>query len=174
MTLEQVAAVHGITRQRVAQIVGSVYQYREPKGRPPAVDRDANRIRRFWARVVVDEATDCWLYNGRADVRGHIGNGRGYAYHEAYRAVRGPIPDGLTIDHLCRRPGCVNPDHLEPVTHRENIMRSPIQVAAINARKTHCKRGHEYTPENTYVAPGGRRHRSCRACRRVEFQKAAA
>lgn len=73
------------------------------------------------------------------------------------------IPDGLVIDHLCRNRACCNPRHLEVVTARENTLRSPIHFAAVNARKTHCIRGHEFTPENTYIQNGGKTRR-CRTC----------
>jgi hypothetical protein len=68
----------------------------------------------------------------------------------------GPIPEGLTIDHLCKNPGCVRPDHLEAVTMRENIRRGSW------ASRTHCINGHEYTEENTYRMPSG--YRDCRRC----------
>lgn len=77
----------------------------------------------------------------------------------------GEIPDSLQIDHLCRNKGCVNPDHLELVTTQENTRR---RVEA----KTHCKRGHKYTVETTYLEfwPDGRyKGRSCRACRRQAY-----
>ena len=63
--------------------------------------------------------------------------------------VHGPIPEGLVIDHLCRNRACVNPAHLEPVSQRENVMRSPVAEGAINAAKTHCSQGHPFSPENT-------------------------
>ena len=78
------------------------------------------------------------------------------AHRISYEIHVGPIPDGLTIDHLCGNPSCVNPAHLEPVTMRENIRRATF------ANKTHCANGHEYTPENTYVMPSG--YRDCRRC----------
>jgi hypothetical protein len=71
----------------------------------------------------------------------------------------------MTIDHLCRNTSCVRPDHLEVVTREENALRG-----SRNAAKTHCDRGHEFTPENTYVPPS-RDHRACRECRRLDYLK---
>jgi hypothetical protein len=84
------------------------------------------------------------------------------AHRLAYELLVGPIPDGLTLDHLCRTRNCINPWHLEPCTLKENQLRSPV----INANKTHCRNGHEYTEENTrhYVRKGGAKMRTCRKC----------
>lgn len=86
-----------------------------------------------------------------------------YAHRAAYIRWKGEIEPGLVIDHICRERRCVNPDHLEAVTNRLNILRG-VGATAINARKTHCKRGHEFTPENTWVYQGMRR---CRECGRI-------
>jgi hypothetical protein len=84
------------------------------------------------------------------------------AHRVTYALVKGPIPAGLQLDHLCRNTSCVNPNHLEAVTTRENTMRS-TGLSALNAKKTHCLRGHEFTPENTYVKRGDGA-RVCRQC----------
>lgn len=86
-----------------------------------------------------------------------------YAHRWSYEHHVGPIPEGLSIDHLCRNRRCINPEHLEPVTHRENTLRG-VGFAAVNAAKTHCVQGHRYSPTNTYTDPLGYRH--CRTCRR--------
>lgn len=108
---------------------------------------------------VVETEHGCWLWQGSTD-----GDGYGYAWdgvrvvraHRlAYESFVAPIPEGLELDHLCRIRGCVNPGHLEPVTHAENDRRRGAAV-------THCSRGHEFTEQNTYVSPDGHRH--CRLC----------
>ena len=85
------------------------------------------------------------------------------AHRFAYETFVGPIPEGLTIDHLCRIRHCVNPEHLEAVTDRVNILRGE-GISAQHARATHCPQGHPYDLINTYVAPDG--DRDCRDCRR--------
>lgn len=74
----------------------------------------------------------------------------------------GEIPPGLTLDHLCRNKVCVNPDHLDPVPGRVNTLRARALI-------THCKQGHEFTEENTYVWTNG--WRKCRVCMRVSSQR---
>lgn len=89
--------------------------------------------------------TACWLWVGRVDRAGYaqvkIGNRSPMAHRWAYELLVGPIPDGLTLDHLCRQPSCVNPDHLEPVSQRANNLRAPTSLTTINATKTHCPAG---------------------------------
>ena len=90
------------------------------------------------------------------------------AHRVVYEALVGPIPDGLWIDHLCRNRSCVNPDHLEPVTPKENIRRG------VKSKRnwTACPKGHTYTPDNTYWRPTGqRRCRDCGAARAREYRK---
>jgi hypothetical protein len=80
-----------------------------------------------------------------------------------YEAIRGPIPQGLQLDHLCRNRACINPLHLEPVTGKENMRRG---IGNQNKEKTHCIRGHELSGDNLYVFG---KMRTCRACRRIRY-----
>lgn len=126
--------------------------------------------RRFWAKVNKSGPGGCWLWTAADD-------GRGYgavnsptrkrqmvkAYRVAYELVVGPVPLGLTLDHLCRVKLCVNPAHLEPVTTAENIRRGQ-GFAYWQRQKTHCPQGHQYDEENTYVLPSRPTARYCKAC----------
>lgn len=128
------------------------------------------------ARRVVQQDDGCWIWTGES-ARGYgrirlEDRTRIAAHRAAYELWVGPVPDGLVIDHLCRNRACVNPAHLEPVTQAENNRRAlPFATPqAPRPPRTHCYRGHEFTPENTYVAPksGDRQCRICdRARRRV-------
>lgn len=121
---------------------------------------------RLTARTAADG--DCLVWTGCTNSKGYgsiwTRDGMKLAHRIAYELAVGPIPDGLVIDHLCRNRRCVHVPHLEVVTRGENTLRSPINFAAINARKTHCIRGHEFTAANTQIS-GGTRH--CRACQKA-------
>lgn len=101
----------------------------------------------------------CWEWEG-----GRTGAGYGAfwldgktccAHRVSYEIHKGPIPEGMFLDHLCRNPPCVNPDHLEPVTPAENMRRGP-------GSKPECIHGHPLSGENLYVARTGQR--VCRTC----------
>jgi hypothetical protein len=132
-----------------------------------------SRADRFWARV---EKTDtCWLWTGSLNKDGYgqcftgrVRRAETSAHRWAYVALVGPIPDGLVIDHLCRVRNCVNPAHMELVTPRENTLRSPVALAALNAMKTHCLQGHPYDEANTYLYRG---MRFCRTCYRAKERR---
>lgn len=134
----------------------------------------------FWSKVNKSgraEAPHCWDWTGSRMPNGYsVANVEGwrtgtfYAHRIAYELTIEPIGPGLELDHLCRNRWCVNPAHLEPVTKRENIRRGR---AGCNHRdKTHCKRGHGFTPETTAVFTTKRAdgtmgsHRQCVLCRR--------
>jgi hypothetical protein len=128
-------------------------------------------VERFWSRV--DKSGNCWLWTGGRTSEGYGRfwlNGKSVLAHRvAYALAHGKLPsDGYQLDHTCRVRICVR--HLEPVTIRENLMRGSTTQAAINAAKTHCKQGHEFTDANTYRAPDGQR--MCRECMRASDRRA--
>jgi hypothetical protein len=119
---------------------------------------------RFWAKV--EKTEGCW--NWTAVKRGGYGlfrfrDTKISAHRLTYELIKGAIPDGLVIDHLCRNRACVNPDHLEAVTNKTNILRG-AGLCAANAVKDACPKGHPYTPANTYTRVGSR---ACRECHRI-------
>lgn len=135
----------------------------------------SNILERFWNRVCMDG--DCWLWRGEI-----AGNGYGvltlnYDPKDRRRSRahvfsweihnKVPVPKGLCLDHLCRVRACVNPTHLEPVTQRENILRG-ISSSALNAKKTHCKRGHPLSGENLFICQGTRQ---CCICSRAKVNR---
>jgi hypothetical protein len=121
---------------------------------------------RWKTSYVVDEKTECWVWTGPVGgPYGFIQEGakkRHKAHRFVYEQVVGPVPPGAVLDHKCRNTLCINPKHLEPVTHALNVQRGDAGIN--NALKTHCKYGHEFTPENTAINSAGHRH--CLACRR--------
>jgi hypothetical protein len=113
----------------------------------------------------------CWPWQGHVRLDGYgqisLGGRARLAHRFGYQRYVGFIPGGLDLDHLCRNRRCVNPEHLEPVTVRTNVMRGET-LPAINAAKTHCKHGHEFTPENTAIyCERGFPTRRCRICDRA-------
>lgn len=126
-------------------------------------------LKRLMAKVVQTD-DGCWNFTGSLNKGyGRIGaGGRGNvttAHRASYELFVGPIPPGLVLDHLCNNRSCCNPDHLRATTNRENILRGD-GACAKHARQTHCKRGHEFTADNTYITPnGGRECKTCRTAR---------
>lgn len=120
---------------------------------------------RILQRISLPNPAGCMEWNGALSTSGYgrYSNREGFwqGHRAAYEIFVGPIPAGLVIDHLCRNRRCCNPVHLEPVTSAENTRRG------WPATKTHCARGHEFTPENTYRRQiPGTGVRMCRACNR--------
>ena len=129
---------------------------------------------RFLSKIELD-ANGCWLWTGGLDASGYGLCSVGYPAHTrrahlvAYEHFIGTIPQGLTLDHLCRVPRCVNPTDTEPVTLVANVLRGE-GAAVKNSRKTNCKNGHPFTAENTGYSRaskkrgGETKHRFCLIC----------
>lgn len=152
-------------------------------------------VTNFWAKVQRRGPTECWPWTGSLKNSGHgnfVWPGGTLAHRFSYEIGVGPIPEGMELDHTChsndptcneanrcihRR--CVNPAHLEPVTHAENVRRrhdlseqASATVGALQRAKTHCPQNHEYTEANTYVDKRG--SRNCRACARAKGRERSA
>lgn len=150
-----------------------------------------------WERLLKHrKITDsgCWLYMLSVDAGGYARTrdekGRLVSVHiYSYERVSGPVQDGFELDHTCHKPEtcdkrqrgclhrrCFNPDHLEPVTHAENVRRgrmvlvSQASAAKIKRSRTNCKHGHEYSPQNTRAAVSNG-SRVCKQCARIANDK---
>lgn len=142
-----------------------------PKGRPVA-NRwpDLTPLERLLGKLDTCD-DDCIVFTGKLSLgygRLNIGGTVYLAHRLIYETFVGPIPEGLTLDHLCRNRACVNPAHLEPVTLEENKRRGE-SLPAQNARKTYCAHGHAYDEANTHITTNG--YRQCRACNRLRQQQ---
>lgn len=122
---------------------------------------------------ISEQENGCWVWTGAHNDWGYgrlkiPGTRRITGAHRViYEAMLGPIPEDMEIDHKCRVTMCVNPGHMEPVTRKENMVRSHRDRD--RKLKTHCKRGHEYTPENTRINKRGNRH--CIVCEKIIYQE---
>lgn len=125
---------------------------------------DPQIIAQFERSYIPEPNSGCWLWLAGRDGRGYGSFKQKKAHRFSYYMHRGPVLEKLDLDHFCRNKCCINPDHLEPVTRRENTMRglAPIVNAALQRAKTHCKNGHLFDEQNTYWDARG--HRNCRAC----------
>jgi hypothetical protein len=116
---------------------------------------------RFWLKVIKHEE-GCWEWKGAKHDHGYGKIDKMLASHASWLIHFGPVPDGLEVCHTCDNPECTRPDHLWLGTHGDNMRDAFSKGRVVHIPKTHCKRGHEFTPENTYV---WRKHRHCIRCR---------
>lgn len=137
----------------------------------PRVLKDGTKVLDIIEDKFVFDPSGCWLWTASCDSKGYAQmrlNGKTVRGHRAvYEVLYGPCPPGVG-DHLCRVRHCVNPDHLEFVTNRENILRG-TGFSARHAAKTHCSKGHPYDEENTHISPRGERR--CRECNRIYLRE---
>ena len=131
-------------------------------------------LERLSDKISPEPNSGCWLWTGALSTRGyariwHQGQMR-QAHRIMYEMTRGSIPNPLVIDHLCRVRHCVNPDHMEVVTNRENLLRG-VGITAKNYRKTHCIRGHIFNYENTVILPSKPTVRHCRKCKNLHWRR---
>lgn len=131
---------------------------------------------RIKSMTQIDPETECWLWVASVNHGGYgwirVNRQSRQAHRVSYETFVAPIPEGMTVDHLCFRPPCVNPDHLRLLTNVENARNKRDARGRAGVRKTHCVNGHEYTPDNTYQSPSGRRE--CRTCVRARVAAYAA
>lgn len=125
------------------------------------------QIQRFNNKIDIDKNTGCHVWLGAKSVFGHgritIEYQQYYAHRIAYKLKYGKLTDNLEIDHLCRNPACVNPNHLEEVTHKVNVERG--EVGYHNRAKTHCASGHLLSTGNIYLS--NKNQRVCKACLKI-------
>lgn len=125
-------------------------------------------IQNFVGHISLEE-NGCWNWIGADNCKYGIFtiDGKNVLAHRwAYEFHKGPIPKGLEIDHLCRNKFCVNPEHLEAVTAKENVRRA--EKHRIRKKLTHCRKGHELTPDN--ISMSGK-WRTCKLCRMETFNR---
>ena len=135
------------------------------------IEFEPKHVAKFFSKI--KKVDNCWIWMGYKNKDGYgrfaIKNTKIYAHRFSYELFKQDISKILEIDHLCRNRKCVNPQHLEAVTHKENIMRGS-SFSAKNKIKNNCPQGHQYNKENTYRNPFTRK-RFCRICNKLAQRK---
>lgn len=134
------------------------------------ITQNLSPVIRHQMQVKVD-SDGCWMWIG-SDIsnegyaRFKIAGRRVLVHRWAFEYFVRPLMDGEVVDHLCNKPSCSNPGHLVPTSQRGNVLRSDTAIPALNARKTHCLKGHAFNEANTYIGKNGPNpSRQCRACK---------
>lgn len=164
------------TASELADVIKALEPYAgKPMGKPKAKPGTPLE-QRIMDRVKVDPVSGCWQWLGLINAGGYgslaVKGKNRRAHRISYICFAGEIPEGLVLDHLCRNRACVNPAHLETVTHQENVRRG-LSVSNIHAEKTHCVNGHPFDEANTYINKR-KNERVCRACKGAYRQRKAA
>lgn len=131
-------------------------------------------LNRFEEKYIPEPMSGCWLW-----IASELGNGYGQfrmgvevlAHRVSYRLFKGEIPPGEVVRHTCDTPSCVNPDHLELGTYRDNNQDRDRRGRNFQSRKTECLNGHPFSEENTRTRGGHRWCRRCDADRRLRYRK---
>lgn len=129
---------------------------------------------RIWDKIVRIPESGCWVWVGSISGRGYgevwWKGSKAFIHVLMHKLFVGDVPTGFEVDHLCKVRCCCNPNHLEAVTHAENVKRSSAWHHVVKKHKeaTHCQRGHPWTKENTYIEPNGKRR--CLECKRQRMK----
>ena len=148
------------------------------------MEYDEHQVQSVFGMADIGDDSECWRWGGTMRPHGYgtvsIGGATRGSHAVAFEMTKGAVPDGLEIDHLCHTRDCINPAHMEAVTHAENMRRriSTIGGGLGNSRKTHCIRGHPFDDMNTWqtVSAIGSPVRQCKKCHalRESARRAAA
>lgn len=171
LDLDVIMNMGAVPQEIAEELVLEIYRLRAE------IQRGCSHVRpvidRFIDLYRIDKS-GCWIWIGTRSASGYgkfsVGGIKQYAHRWSYEYHVGDIPEGLHIDHLCRVRECVNPEHLEPVTPKENYRRGQ-GITAENGRKKVCNYGHGFTPENTAVINGKRHCKECNRRRQREYQE---
>lgn len=129
-------------------------------------------LERFESKYIPEPNSGCWIWLAGTATEGYgkfwVDGATDLAHRVSWRLAGRATPSNTELDHLCRNRLCCNPDHLEPVSHRENMLRG-VSPTALTARSNFCKNGHEFTVENTYYLANG--WRRCHACGRAAAKR---
>lgn len=175
---KRTCSIGGCDRPRYARSWCRMHHARWRRHGDPLIAKACRRpaAERFWSRVNKNgpipehcpELGRCWVWTKGLNGTGYgdfsAGSKRISAHKWSYEAAKGPVPTGLELDHLCRNRLCVNPEHMEPVTHAENMRRAA-------AARTHCPQRHEYTAANTGYSCGDRYCRTCHRDRSRNYKR---
>lgn len=167
----QNCAVTGCSREAIARGWCKSHWQKWKRNGDPLVTKIATAEMHDLSRLLrsVRKEESCWTWTGASTTGGYgqlkVRSQRLLAHRFSYVIHHGAIPEGMEIDHTCSNPKCVNPDHLEPVTAKENTQRTIDRGRNPKVEQTHCVNGHAFDAENTYVKPNGRR--ACKSCARA-------